>query len=81
MLFFLVTNSTESLTLDYGAVWQVWEKYLLYVCVYTNVHGCLLVCVWMCVYPHVFESWVLRNSDSVCNILESLDCLFMENVQ
>lgn len=25
-------------------------------------------------------SWVLHNPDSVCNILESLDCLFVRNV-
>lgn len=53
------------------------------VCERANVHGSvrLLLCVCVCVCPCVFESLVLHNSDSVCNILQSLDCLFMESVQ
>lgn len=49
----------------------------------TNTHGSvrLLLCVWVCARPRVFESLVLHNSDIVCNILQSLDCLFIANVQ
>lgn len=53
------------------------------VCGRVNEHGsvCLHLLVGVCMPPCVFESWVLHNSDSVCNILRSLDSLFMENVQ
>lgn len=63
------------------------ESSILYTCVCVcervNVHGSvhLHLCVGVCMPPCVFESRVLHNSDIVCNILQSLDCLFMENVQ
>lgn len=68
-------GSIASLTLDRDVV--------LCACERANAHGSvhLLLCVWVCVCPRVFESLVLHNSDSVCNILQSLDCLFMETVQ
>lgn len=78
----LAAGSTASLTLDHDVVVCVSLR-SIYVCVSVcgraSAHFTFMrarVCMCVC-----FQSLVLHNSDSVCNILQSLDCLFIETVQ